>query len=177
MQIKCLRCKEQFEISKEQLVKIKEIVIGKTFRAKDYLKFFHTISGECKDGKGHDFVFTDAFTDKKKAVIQYYDEINKYMEASKESLKLMETREKELSDEREKLVARLDKIRDEVFTICQNMNDISLVKIPGDLTQMEKILDEFEDLCGTREIGLWKDVVVPKAAVIVPEVTKKEDKK
>lgn len=79
VEIKCLRCKQEFQIGKEQLAKIREIAIG-IMKPKDYLRFFPLISSECKDGKGHDFVFTDAFSDTKKEVIQTYDDEhgNKY---------------------------------------------------------------------------------------------------
>lgn len=178
MEIRCLRCKEQFEISKEQLKKIDEIKIGKVFRPKDYLRFFPLISSECNSGKGHDFVFTDAFTDKKKTIIQEYDEVCKYIEVSRESLKLMADKEKELSDEREKLTQRLDVIRYELFTNGQSMNNISLVTIPEDEDKLKKILDQFENLVGTRDIELWKGVAIPKRYIPVVAVQiKKEEKK
>lgn len=177
MEIRCLRCKEQFEISKEQLRKIDEIKIGKVFKPKDYLRFFPFISGDCKDGKGHDFVFTDVFSDKKKTIIQEYDETGRHIETLRESLKSMTDKEKELGLEKEKLTKRLEEIRDELFTNGQSMNDISLGKIPEDLMQIKKILDQFEDLCGTRNIEQWKDVVIPgsenkaKTVETVPKTT------
>lgn len=160
MEIKCLRCKQEFDISKEQLRKIDEIKIGKTFRPKDYLRFFPLISSECNSGKGHDFVYTDAFTDKKKEIIQVYDEAKKHLDVSKESLELMVNKGKELGLEKDKLTKRLDEIRDELFTNDQSINTISFVIIPADKTQIECILGQFEELCGTIDIESWKDVVI-----------------
>lgn len=160
MEIKCLRCKEEFEISKEQLKKIDEIVIGKTFRPKDYLRFFPFISGDCKDGKGHDFVFTDAFSDLKKKMIQEYDDGNKSIVELKKELMSIDDMNSKLSDEREQINKRLGEIRDIEFANDQKVNDILLVKIPEKEDLVVKMLDSFEDLCGTKDIELWKDVVI-----------------
>lgn len=159
MQIRCLKCKKVFGITKEQLKKINEIAIG-PLNPSDYLDLFPLISGRCGDKK-HAFIYADEFTDQKKGIIQAYDEVNKCIATGKESLKLMTDNEKELSDEREKLTKRLEEIRDELFTNGQVVNTISLVKIPADEAQIECILDQFESLVGTRDIELWKDVVIP----------------
>lgn len=158
MQIRCLKCKKVFGITKEQLKKINEIAIGQ-LNPSDYLDLFPLISGKCGDKK-HAFIYADEFTDQKKGIIQTYDEVNKFIETSKESLKLMADKEKELGLEKEKLTKRLEEIRDELFANDQSINAISLVKIPADEAQIECILDQFDSLVGTRDIESWKDVVI-----------------
>lgn len=176
VEIKCLRCKAEFQIGKEQLLKIREIAIG-IMKPKDYLRFFPFISGDCRGGNGHDFIFTDAFSDLKKKVIQKYDDgHNRIVELERELEDTNKTNEK-MSQEREQINKRLDEIRDIEFANGQKINDISLILIPERESELSKILDEFEELCGTIDMTAWRDVVIPKATVIVPEVIKKEDKK
>lgn len=170
MQIRCLKCKKVFGITKEQLKKINEIAIGQ-LNPSDYLDLFPLISGKCGDKK-HAFIYADEFTDKKKEIIQEYDEVNKFIETSKESLELIVNKGKELSDERERINKRLDEIRDELFTNDQKTNTISLVKIPADEDQIECILDRFEYLCGTRDIEQWKDVIIASVESKTTEVKK-----
>lgn len=158
MEIRCLKCKKVFEIAKEQLKKINEIAIGQ-LNPSDYLDLFPLISGKCGDKK-HAFVYADEFSDKKKEIIQEYDKVGRHIETLRDDLKSMTDKEKELSDEKERLIQRLEEIRNELFTNGQNMNDILLGKIPEDFMQTKRILDQFEDLCGTTDIESWKDVVI-----------------
>lgn len=177
MEIKCLRCKQEFDVSKEQIRKIKEIVIGKTFKPEDYLWVLPNFSTMCSSGKGHDFVFTDKFSDEKKRIIHEYDESHKSIVELKRELGDINGMNEKLSQEREQINKRLEEIRDTEFANGQKINDISLTKIPEKESLIVKTLDSFEELIGTRDIELWKDVVIPKTTVTVPEVTKKEDKK
>lgn len=155
VEIKCLRCKQEFQIGKEQLQKIKEIAIGIT-KPKDYLRFFPLISSECKDGKGHDFIFTDAFSDLKKKVIQEYDDGNKSIVELKKELDSVNEMNGKLSQERDVINKRLEEIRNELFANDQKVNDISLVKIPEKESLIVKTLDTLEELVGTRDIATWR---------------------
>lgn len=156
MEIKCLRCKEEFQVGKEQLLRIKEIVIGKAFKPNDYLRFFPLISSECVSGKGHDFVFTDAFSDAKKKVIQEYDDGQKNVVELKKELDSINEMNVKLGAEREQINKRLAEIRDTVFVNDQKINDISLTKIPDKESQIVKTLDSLEELVGTRYIDTWR---------------------
>lgn len=176
VEIKCLRCKAEFQIGKEQLLKIREIAIG-IMKPKDYLRFFPMISSECKDGKGHDFVFTDKFSDLKKGVIQSYDDGHEHVVELKRELNDIESTNIKLSTEREQINKRLDEIRDIEFTNGHKINDISLILIPERESELSKILDEFEELCGTIDMTAWRDVVIPKTTIVTSEEAKKEDKK
>lgn len=172
VEIKCLRCKAEFQIGKEQIKKIDDIKIGKTFGPKDYLRFFPLISSECKDGKGHDFVFTDAFSDTKKEVIQTYDDCHKSIVELKRELSDIDNMSIKLSQEREQINKRLEEIRDVEFANGQKINDISLAKIPEIESLLVKTVDNFEELVGTRDMIAWRDVVIPKATTTAEEAKK-----
>lgn len=161
MEIRCLRCKQEFQIGKEQLKKIEEIRIGK-MKPKDYLRFFPLISGECKDNKGHDFVFTDAFLDQNKKVIQKYVGKQADIAMLKTSIEMNEGKEKELLAEKEKLTARLDQIRDETYAVETGWMDLTSMQMPNSVVSLKDTLDEFEDITGTRDIDLWKDEIIPQ---------------
>lgn len=155
VEIKCLRCKEEFQIGKEQLLKIREIAIG-IVKPKDYLRFFPLISSECKDGKGHDFIFTDKFSDLKKEVIQTFDAENKSIVELKKELDSIDNMNGKLKEEKEQINKRLEEIRDVEFANDQKTNDITLVKIPDKESMIVKTLDSFEELVGTRDIDKWR---------------------
>lgn len=176
MQIRCLKCKQEFDIPKEQLKKINEIKIG-IMKPKDYLRFFPLISGECKDDKGHAFVFTDKFSDSNKMIVQEYDDICKRIVELKIKLNDINNVNDKLNIEREQINKRLDEIRDIEFANGQKINDISLISIPERESELSKILDSFEELCGTIDMTTWRDVVIPKTTIVTSEEAKKEDKK
>lgn len=160
VEIKCARCDMQFEITLEQMKKINELKIGK-LKPKDYLRrIFPFISGECEDRKGHDFAFTSKFLEESGKATQKYIEKQKNLQTLETSQKLNEGKEKELKDEKEKLTARMNEIRDELFAVDTSWTEITTMLIPNGNVALKEALDEFENITGTRDIDSWKTDVL-----------------
>lgn len=154
LQVKCLKCKKIFDISKEQLKKIDEIAIG-ILNPAEYLDFFPLISGRCGDKK-HAFVYTDKFMEEKKSAIQNHDDCNKNILDMQKALTDLQATNKKLTDEKVELTLKLDKIRDEQYLIDQKMNDLSLVTIPEKNIELEQAIAIFDNVTGTRNVDMWR---------------------
>ena len=154
IEIRCLKCKKEFKIGKEQLKKIDEIAIG-VLSPSEYLDFFPLISGRCGDKK-HAFVYTEKFMEEKKNAIQNHDNCNKSIVDIQKALVDLQETNKKLTDEKVELTLKLDKIRDEQYSIDQKINELSLVTIPEKQRELEQTIVTFDAVTGTRNIDMWR---------------------
>lgn len=155
VQIRCTKCKKEFDISKEQMKKIDETQIGQR-TIQEYLDIFPSIGGRCGDIKDsrHAFTHTDKFTDEMKQMIQNYDNCNNNIAELKKELENISNTNIKLLQDKEKINKRLDEIRDTIFTNDQKTNSVSLEEIPNKEKELEQLLDKFEDITGTRNVDI-----------------------
>jgi hypothetical protein len=155
VEIRCLKCKHEFNISKDQIKKIEEFAIGQ-MGPSDYLEFFPLISGRCNDKKHHAFVYTEKFMEEKKVAIQNHDDCNKSILDVQKVLAELQVKSKKLTDEKAELMLKLDKIRDEQYNTDQKINEISLTTIPDKHRELEQTIITFDNVTGTRKIDMWR---------------------
>lgn len=155
VEIRCLKCKLEFNIPKDQIKKIEEFAIGQ-MGPSDYLEFFPLISGRCNDKKRHAFVYTEKFMEEKKNVIQNHDDCNKSIVDMQKALVDLQAKTKKLADEKVELTLKMDKIRDEQYGIDQQINELSLVTIPEKNMELEQTINVFYNVTGTRNIDIWR---------------------
>lgn len=140
MRIKCLKCKTDEELSKENLEEIVGLVEKHGLEAIDYIRLLTVIRGKCTDGKSHTYTFHESFTDEVNNVVKR----NKDNESERQNLK-------KSVDEADKNIIELTNKLEETRKNRENMLEQLVSKNDVEM----ELLDEIQKLTGTRKINMW----------------------
>ena len=142
MRLKCVKCDIEKEISKEDIDKIKSIVEdGKISRSIDYIEIFNVTRGKCAEQKKHTFIFEESFFNNVQDLIKKREDI----------LSNRDNDEKELTKTNNEIIELEDKLK-----TTKEKKEGLIGTIKKEETDIENILQEFEQITGGRDIDIWK---------------------
>lgn len=140
MKLKCIKCKEEQHLSKDDVKAVAEIIERHKLDVSAFLDSLAPIGGKCKDGDLHIYEFEDVFRDNMHKLAEKIVELNKGLATSR--------------SEYDKLIKDRKEAENKLRGIISNIenNTESIIQMDK---QIEKIYQECEDLTGTRNIKLW----------------------
>lgn len=140
MKLKCIKCKEEQHLSKDDVKAVAEIIERHKLDVSAFLDSLAPIGGKCKDGDLHIYEFESVFRDNIHNLAEKIVELNKELTTSRSEY------DKLIKDRKE----AENKLKDIIGNI-ENRTE-SMIQIDK---QIENIYRECEDLTGTRNIELW----------------------
>ena len=141
MRLKCVKCNVEKEISKEDIDKIKSVIEdGKISRSVDYLEIFNITRGKCIEQKKHTFIFEESFFNNVQDLIKKHGDI--LSKRNNDETELSKTND-EITDLENKLKSTKEK------------KEILMGNIKNEETEVENMLQEFEQMTGDKNIDIW----------------------
>lgn len=144
MKILCQRCREELEITKEQIEQVRKSIIGKISPI-DYLDYFHNMSGRCQDkNKKHDFIWSLDFCEEIKKLIKE----NRDILGRSKAIELTETKVDESINSLRETINQLKQKLDEFEQKKSQLQDEkkTIQKEQLDLMQRVEILTGYPDI-------------------------------
>lgn len=140
MKLKCIKCKEEQHLSKDDVKAVAEIIERHKLDVSAFLDSLAPIGGKCKDGDLHIYEFDDVFRDDMHRLAEKIVELDTGLITSK--------------SEYDKLIKDRKDAESKLRDIIKNIENKTEYMIQTD-NQIEKIRQECESLTGTRNIELW----------------------
>lgn len=147
MKILCQRCREEFDISKDQIEQVRKSIIGKISPI-DYLDYFHNMSGRCQDkNKKHDFMWSSDFCEGIKKLIKENEDILGRSKA-------IELTEIKVDDSINQLRETIDQLKQKLDEFEQKKSQLREEKKIIEKEQLD-IMERVEILTGYPDITFW----------------------